>query len=63
MPDDPRDPVAQLTARDLERYGNQLARCLKALDTSAPIRAVVQAELTAVRAERQSRARAGEPHE
>ena len=62
MPDDPRDPVARLTARDLDRYGNQLARCLKTLDTSAPIRTRVQDELTLVRAERQSRARAGEPH-
>jgi len=63
MPDDHRDPIGQLTARELERYANQLARCLKALDTRAPIRARVQDELTMVRAEQQSRAAAGEPGE
>ena len=63
MPDDSRSPVAQLTPRELERYGNQLARCLKALETSAPIRAQVQDELTLVRAEQQARVRAGESRE
>ena len=56
MPDDPRRPVTQLTARELDRYGNQLNRCLKALGTDAPIRADVQRELAAVHAERESRA-------
>ena len=51
----PRRPVAQLTARELDRYGNQLTRCLKALGTDAPIRADVQRELAAVHAERESR--------
>ena len=63
MTDDHRDPIGQLTARELERYASQLARCLKALDTRAPIRAQVQEELTAVRAEQQSRAAAGQPSE
>jgi hypothetical protein len=62
VPDD-RSPVAQLTARELERYGNQIARCLQALDTSAPIRARVQDELTMVRAEQDSRVKAGAPRE
>jgi hypothetical protein len=53
---DNRNPVTQLTSRELERYGNQLARCLKALEVSAPIRARVQGELTLVRAEQQARA-------
>ena len=56
MPDDPRRPVSQLTPRELDRYGNQLTRCLKALGTDAPIRADVQRELAAVHAERESRA-------
>lgn len=59
MPDQHPDQVSQLTAGELERYANQLARCLKALDTTAPIRAHVQRELTAVRAEQDTRARAG----
>ena len=37
-------------------YAGQLARCLKALGTDAPIRADVQRELAAVRAEQESRA-------
>ena len=63
MPDDHQDQIGQLTARELERYGSQLARCLKALDTSAPIRARLQVELTTVRAEQDARARAGESRE
>jgi hypothetical protein len=63
MTDDHRDPVGQLTTRELERYASQLARCLKALDTRAPIRARLQDELTAVRAEQQARATAGQPGE
>jgi hypothetical protein len=55
MPDDTRRPVGQLTIRQLDRHGNQLARCLKALGTDAPIRADVQAELATVRAEQDHR--------
>jgi hypothetical protein len=55
VPDQPRGPVGQLTAADLDRYASQLARCLKALDTSAPIRSRVQDELAAVRAEQRAR--------
>jgi len=61
MRDDPHRPVAQLTTRELDLYGNQLARCLKALGTKAPIRADVQRELAAVYAEQQSRAPAASP--
>ena len=57
MRDDPRRRVAELTARELDLYGNQLARCLKALGTDAPIRADVQRELATVRAEQDHRAR------
>ncbi|MGH3203634.1 MAG: hypothetical protein ACRDOA_03235 [Streptosporangiaceae bacterium] len=57
MRDDPRRLVAELTVRELDLYGNQLTRCLKALGTDAPIRADVQRELAAVRAERDHRAR------
>jgi len=53
MPD--YDP-SQLTTRQLDRYASQLARCLKALGTDAPIRADVQRELATVRAEQESRA-------
>ncbi len=56
MPDHHRDPVGQLTAVGLDRYASQLARCLKALDTSAPIRVQVQHELATVRAEQHARA-------
>ncbi len=56
MPDHPRDPIGQLTAAELDRYASQLARCLKALDTSAPIRVQVQHELATVRAEQDARA-------
>ncbi len=50
--------IAQLTTGELDRYAHQLARCLKALDTTAPIRLSVQDELTAVRAEQEARAAA-----
>ena len=56
MPDGHPGPVGQLTARQLDLYGNQLSRCLKALGTDAPIRADVQRELAAVRAEQDHRA-------
>jgi hypothetical protein len=49
----------QLTSRQLDLYAGQLARCLKALGTDAPIRADVQRELATVRAEQESRASAG----
>lgn len=58
-PEEHRRPVSQLTIRELDLYGNQLARCLKALSTDAPIRADVQRELAAVHAVRQSRTQAG----
>jgi hypothetical protein len=54
---DDRRPVGQLTARQLDLYGNQLTRCLKALRTDAPIRANVQRELATVRAEQDHRAK------
>ena len=57
MNDDHRRPVGQLTTRELDLYGNQLTRCLKALGTDAPIRAEVQRELATVRAEQDHRAR------
>ncbi len=60
MRDDRRDQIAQLTATELGRYASQLARCLKALDTTAPIRMSVQDELTAVRAEQDTRAAASD---
>jgi hypothetical protein len=53
-----RRPVSQLSALELDLYGNQLERCLKALSTGAPIRADVQRELAAVHAVRQSRTQA-----
>ena len=56
VPDGRRDPVGQLTAAELDRYASPLARCLKALDTSAPIRSHVQHELATVRAEQDARA-------
>jgi len=59
MRDDPHRPVGRLTGRELDLYGYQLTRCLKALGTDAPIRADVQRELTAVRAEQESRATPG----
>ena len=59
MPDDHRSEIAQLTAAELDRYANQLTRCLKALDTRAPIRARVPQELAEVRAEQDTRASTG----
>ena len=55
-PDDHRHPGGQLTPRQLDLYASQLARCLKALGTDAPIRSDVQRELAAVRAEQEARA-------
>jgi hypothetical protein len=62
MCDNSRRPVAQLTTHELDLYGNQLTRCLKALSTEAPIRADVQHELATVRAEQESRTAGSEPH-
>jgi hypothetical protein len=56
-----RRPVSQLSTRELDLYGNQLERCLKALSTGAPIRADLQRELAAVHAVRQSRTQANQP--
>jgi hypothetical protein len=50
-PADHRQSTGQLTVRQLDLYASQLERCLKALGTDAPIRADVQRELAAVRAE------------
>ena len=60
-PDDHRRRIGQFPARELDLYGNQLARCLQALGTNAPIRADIQRELGRVRAEQASRASASEP--
>ncbi len=57
MHDQHRRPVGQLTTRELDLYGNQLARCLKTLGIDAPIRSDVQRELATVRAEQDHRAR------
>ena len=35
VPDDHRPEILQLTSGELDRYANQLARCLKALDIRA----------------------------
>ncbi len=59
MPDQRSGQIGQLTAAELDRYASQLARCLKPLDTSAPIRTRVQHELAAVRAEQHARAPSG----
>ena len=59
MPDHHRGPTGQLTAAELDRYASRLARCLKALDTGAPIRGRVQHELATVRAEQHARASSG----
>jgi hypothetical protein len=56
MPDDHHSEITQLTPGELNRYANQLTRCLKALDTRAPIRTRVQDELAEVRAEQDARA-------
>jgi hypothetical protein len=61
MPDDQRPEIAQLTSGELDRYANQLTRCLKDLDTRARIRMSVQHELAEVRAEQDTRARTGQP--
>jgi hypothetical protein len=60
-PDDCLRRIAQLADRELDLYGNQLARCLQALGTTAPIRADIQRELGTVHAEQVSRAGASEP--
>jgi hypothetical protein len=60
VPDDGRDQIGQLTTGELDRYAHQLIRCLKALDTTAPIRDHVQHELITVRAEQGIRATAGD---
>jgi hypothetical protein len=60
-PDGHHLTVGQLSARELDLYGNQLERCLKALSTGAPIRADVQRELAAVHAVRQTRTQASQP--
>jgi hypothetical protein len=62
-PEGHRRPVSQLSTCELDLYGNQLERCLKALSTGAPIRADVQRELAAVHAVRQSRTQAGQPRQ
>ena len=62
-PDDHRRPSGRLTPRQLDLYASQLERCLKALGTDAPIRADVQRELAAVRAEQEARAGAGDHHD
>ena len=59
MPDQRSGPIGQLTAADLDWYASQLTRCLKALDTSAPIRTRVQHELATVRAEQHARVGSG----
>ena len=59
-PEGRRRLVSQLSPRELDLYGNQLERCLKALSTGAPIRADVQRELAAVHAVRRSRSQAGQ---
>jgi hypothetical protein len=61
MPDDHCPEITQLTTAELDRYANQLTRCLKALDTRAPIRARVQHELAEVRAEQDRRGGTGQP--
>jgi hypothetical protein len=54
-----RCPPGQLSTGQLDQYARQLARCLKALATDAPIRAEVQQELADVRAEQHDRATPG----
>jgi hypothetical protein len=60
-PDEHRRQIGQFPIRELDLYGNQLARCLQALGTNAPIRADIQRELATVRAEQDARASASEP--
>jgi hypothetical protein len=57
MTDTRPSPIGQLSTRQLDVYGHQLTRCLKALGAAAPIRADVQQELATVRAEQDDRAR------
>ena len=59
-PEGHRRLVSELSIRELDLYGNQLERCLKALSTGAPIRADVQRELAAVHAVRRSRSQVGQ---
>jgi hypothetical protein len=59
-PADHRHRISQFAARELDLYGNQLARCLQALGTNAPIRADIQRELTTVHAEQAARASAAQ---
>ena len=59
MPDGRRDPAGQLTAAGLDRYASQPARCLKVLQTSAPIRSHLQHEPATVRAGQDARASGG----
>jgi hypothetical protein len=54
-PDDHPHRIGQLATCELDLYGNQLARCLQALGTNAPIRADIQRELATVRTEQDSR--------
>jgi hypothetical protein len=61
VPGEQRRQIGQFPARELDLYGNQLARCLQALGTNAPIRADVQRELATVRTEQDARASASEP--
>ena len=61
MPDDRSPKITQLTSGELDRYANQLTRCLKALDTRAPIRMLVQQELAEVRIEEDIRAKTSQP--
>jgi hypothetical protein len=60
-PDEDRRQIGRFPSRELDLYGNQLARCLQALGTNALIRAAVQRELATVRAEQEARASASEP--
>jgi hypothetical protein len=62
-PEGHRRLVSQLSPRELDLYGNQLERCLKALSAGAPIRADVQRELAEVHAVRRSRGQVGQPQQ
>jgi len=63
IPEGHRRTVSQLSIRELDLYGNQLERCLKALGTDAPIRADIQRELAAVHGTRKSRNQASPPQQ
>jgi hypothetical protein len=56
----PDHDLGELSDRQLDLYASQLARCLKAMGTDAPIRADIQRELATVRAEQESRAIIGQ---